>query len=155
MPVRRGVLISAWVEILSHAGGFALTLPFYVRRSSAAIAALTVGLAVVIGLLAWIAWRSALRRVIAPPPPGAVMVPEQFPLRDVAWSVGWACLLIVASRTHLFSPAFFGPGVGAGLAKLWSAHEIEEFERTEGRRVLTPMLGQIFGGEETDHHCSA
>ncbi len=43
MPVRRGLLISALVEILTHVGGFAVTVPFYHRRSVTLIVGLWVG----------------------------------------------------------------------------------------------------------------
>ncbi len=90
----------------------------------------------VVGLASWLGWRAALRRVIVPPPPQAAILPESFPVRDVAWSIGWACLLIVASLTHVLSPAFFGAGAGAAISKLWSVRKIREFELSDGRRVL-------------------
>ncbi len=147
MPVRRGLVISALVEILAHAGGLAVSLPFYGRRSPTFIVGLSAALAAVVGLVGWVSWRYALRRVVAPPPRPAVIVSEEFPVRDVLWSVGWACLLIVASLTGLLSPAFFGPGIGTGMAKLWSARKIGEFERSAGRRVLGSPRRSPWGRE--------
>jgi hypothetical protein len=135
-PVRRGLLISAWAEILTHVGGFAVTLPFYHRRSTTFIVGLWVGLAAVVGLASWLGWRTSLRRVIVPPPPQAAILPESFPVHDVGWALGWTCLLIVASLAHVLSPAFFGAGAGAAMAKLWSVRKIREFEGSDGRRVL-------------------
>ncbi|MDQ6946707.1 MAG: hypothetical protein M3256_10670 [Actinomycetota bacterium] len=136
IPLRRGLLISASVEILTHVGGLAVTVPFYHRRSVTLVLGLGVGLAAATGLLSWLAWRTGLRRVVAPPPQEARIVSDAFPLRDVLWTLGWTSLLIVASLAHVLSPAFFGVGTGAGLAKLWSVRKIGEFERADGRRVL-------------------
>jgi len=81
-------------------------------------------------------WRRSLRRVVAPIPVGAVVIPSRFLSARLLGSVLATAAVLALSIRGVVSPGVLGAGVGAEVGLLWSARKIGEFERRDGRRVV-------------------
>lgn len=136
VPLRSRYLIVGWVGLSAHAVGFMVALPF-ARRAVLSVVVFGV-LAVLGGGLVFAAYRRALRRVVVPLPPGAIILPARFPTRHVAASVGITAVIVASSVARNFGGSVLGVGFGTSLATLWAARKITEFERDDhnGRRIL-------------------
>jgi len=88
------------------------------------------------GAISLMTWRRGLRRVVAPVPPLALVVPGRFGNARLVGSLLATATTLTLAVLGLVSPAVLGAGVGAEVGLLWSAWKIREFERDDGRRIL-------------------
>lgn len=146
VPLRPRYLVVGWVGLTTHVVGFLVALPF-ARRTVLSVVLFGV-LAVLGGGLVFASYRQALRRVVVPLPPGAIILPAQFPTGSVAASVGITAVIVASSAVGDFAGSVLGAGFGTSLASLWAAHKITQFERDDhdGRRILW-KLGPRRSGE--------
>jgi len=135
VPLRPRYLIVGWVGLTTHAVGL-VALPF-ARRAVLSVVVFGI-LAVLGGALVFAAYRQALRRVVVPLPPGAIILPALFPTGHVAASVGITAVILASSVARNFGGSVLGVGFGTSLATLWAAHKITQFEGDDhdGRRIL-------------------
>jgi hypothetical protein len=133
-PAGRAFSVAGWAGLAFDTGGVLVALTF-VRRPLAVLALFAANAALSAGI-SLATWRRGLRRVVAPVPSGAVVVPARFPTARLLGSVVTTVAMVALSAHGVVSPALLGAGVGAEVGLLWSARKIAEFERDDGRRVL-------------------
>ena len=133
-PARPAFSTAGWVGLAFDVGGVAVALLFL--REPASMLALFVANAVMSSAISLISWRRGLRRVVAPVPDRAVVVPARFASARLVGSVLATGTTLALAMAGLVSPAVLGAGVGAEVGLLWSARKISQFEREDGRRVL-------------------
>lgn len=133
-PARPAFSLAGWVGLAFDLGAVMVALAFVSR--SAAVLGLFVANALMSGAISLATWRRGLRRVVAPVPHGAVLVPGRYLTARLIGSVVATGTTLVLASTGVVSPAVLGAGVGAEVGLLWSAKKISEFERDDGRRVL-------------------
>ena len=143
-PIRSELVAAGWFGLLSHGAGLLVSLPF-VDRQTLTLALFGVNV-VLFGVLCLLGWRYGLKRVVAPPPPQAVLVPERLaaPRRVVFALVTMA--VVVAVVAGLLNPSILGIGFGGAIGLLWSARKVGQFERDDGRRVFR-RVGRRSSGE--------
>jgi hypothetical protein len=133
-PAHRAFSLAGWVGLAFDAAGLAVAL-FVVRRPVPMLGFFAVNGAVS-AAISLVTWRRGLRRVVAPLPHRAVVVPGRFPGGRLAGSMFATATTLVLAGLGIVSPAVLGAGVGAEVGLLWSARKIGEFEREDGRRIL-------------------
>ena len=143
-PIRLELVAAGWFGLLSHGAGLLVSLPF-VDRTTLTLALFGANV-VLFGVLSLLAWRYALRRVVAPPPPQAVLVPERLASSRRVLPALATLAVIVAVVAGLLNPAILGIGFGGAIGLLWSARKVRRFERDDGRRVFR-RVGRRSSGE--------
>ncbi len=133
-PARPAFSVAGWVGLAFDVGALLLALVF-VRRPWAVLGLFVVN-AAISGAVAVVTWRRGLRRVVAPIPDRAVLVPPRLATARLVGSVLATATTLGLSLAGVVSPAVLGSGVGAEVGLLWSAMKIADFERTDGRRIL-------------------
>jgi hypothetical protein len=133
-PARASFSAAGWVGLVFDVGAIAAALAL-VRRPPAMLA-LLVANAMVSAAIAVATWRRGLRRVVAPVPPGAVVLPGRFVSTRLVGSIVGTATTLTLAVLGIVSPAVLGAGIGAEVGLLWSARKISQFERDDGRRVL-------------------
>lgn len=133
-PARGAFSVAGWVGLAFDGAGLLGAL-FLVRRPMQLLGffALNVALS---GAISLATWRHGLRRVVAPIPHRAVVVPGRLLSARLVGSVVATTTTLALAYLGLLSPAVLGAGVGAEAGLLWSAWKISEFERDDGRRIL-------------------
>ncbi|MDQ6838522.1 MAG: hypothetical protein M3137_09395 [Actinomycetota bacterium] len=143
VPVRRRYLVVGWVSLSTHAPGFLVALPFAPRK---VLALVLFGVLALLGACVTFAGnRYALKRVMVPPPPGAVVVPAPFPTLNVLATIGVTVLLVASSVMGRFSASILGIGFGSSFGLFWSAWKVAQFERDDGRRILREVGSWLDG----------
>ena len=133
-PARPSFSVAGWVGLAFDVGALLLALLF-VPRPWAVLGLFALN-AAMSSAIALVTWRRGLRRVVAPVPERAVVVPPRFTTARLVGSVLATATTLGLSAAGVVSPAVLGAGVGAEVGLLWSAMKIAEFERTDGRRIL-------------------
>jgi len=133
-PARPSFSTAGWVGLAFDAGGVLVALVFV--RHPASMLALFAANAAMSSAISLATWRRGLRRVVAPVPDRAVVVPARFASARLVASVVATATTLTLALAGLVSPAVLGAGVGAEVGLLWSARKISQFERQDGRRVL-------------------
>ncbi len=133
-PARPAFSAAGWVGLLFDVGGVLVAVALV--REPGAMLGLFVLNAAMSAVIALAVWRRGLRRVVAPVPQGAVVVPSRFLTARLVGSVVGTGTTLTLAVLGMVSPAVLGAGVGAEVGLLWSARKISQFEQTDGRRVL-------------------
>jgi hypothetical protein len=133
-PARAAFSAAGWVGLVFDVGAVAVAVA--VLGGPVMTLGLLLANAVVSGALALAVWRRGLRRVVAPVPCNAVVVPGRFLSSRLVGSVLGTGSALTLVMLGVVSPAVLGAGVGAEVGLLWSARKIAQFERDDGRRVL-------------------
>lgn len=133
-PARPSFSVAGWVGLLFDVGSVLVAVAL-VRRPATMLGLFVLN-AAVSAAIALATWRRGLRRVVAPVPGDAVVVPARFLTARLVGSVLGTGSTVALAVLGVVSPAVLGAGVGAEVGLLWSARKISQFERDDGRRVL-------------------
>jgi pimeloyl-ACP methyl ester carboxylesterase len=132
--VRAPFSVAGWVGLGVDAGAVVAALAL--ARRPAPVLGLFLLNATVSAAISLATWRRGLRRVVAPVPVGAVVIPARFLSARLLGSVLATVAVLALSIHGVVSPGVLGAGVGAEVGLLWSARKIGEFERRDGRQVV-------------------
>lgn len=133
-PARASFSAAGWVGLVVDAGAIVAAVAVVSRPMT--MLALVAANALVSAAIALATWRRGLRRVVAPVPPDAVVIPGRVVSARLVGSVVATAVTVTLVVLGVVSPAVLGAGVGAEVGLLWSARKISQFERDDGRRVL-------------------
>ena len=133
-PVRGAFYVAGWVGLAFDIGAVAVAV-LLVRHPAPMLEWFAANVTLS-GAISLATWRRGLRRVVAPIPHGAVVVPGTVLSARLIGSVLATTTTMTLALLGLVSPAVLGAGVGAEVGLLWSAWKVGEFEREDGRRVL-------------------
>jgi hypothetical protein len=144
VPVRSRYLALGSVGFLTYAVGFLVALPF---ARKVVLTLVLFGILTILGAaVSFAGYRKALKTVVVPPPPGAIIGPARFPTSSVLTIVGIAGAIVLASVVGTVGASVLGFGFGSSVPILWAARKVTQFERRDGRRILR-TVGTRFRGE--------